>query len=246
MRRLTGAAIVPGIGIGRAVLLVRRGRALRTAVAPVQVAAEVARIERARTRSREQLMAIKDQLSAGPGAELASLFDAQILMLDDPLLMSRAIALVEEERANADWAVQRAFDELAGLFADVNDAYLRERGGDVADVVGRLRMNLREQAGGVHALLAQTSGPCVLVADDPPPSVTAQLDWSQVTGLAIDAGSRTSHTAILARSLGIPTVVGLEVGTQIVAPGDLVALDGTTGSPRAAPVRRHDCRAAGT
>jgi phosphotransferase system enzyme I (PtsI) len=229
MRRLTGAAIVPGLGVGRAVLLVRRGRALRTAVAPEQVPAEVARIERARARSREQLTAIKDRLAAGPGAELAALFDAQILMLDDPLLIPRAVALVREERTNADWAVQRAFDEVAGLFADVDDAYLRERGGDVSDVVGRLRLNLREQGGGLHALLAQAAGPCVLVADDPPPSVTAQLDWSQVAGLAIDAGSRTSHTAILARSLGIPTVVGLEVGTKIVAPGDLVALDGTAG-----------------
>jgi phosphoenolpyruvate-protein phosphotransferase (PTS system enzyme I) len=229
MRRLIGAAIVPGLGVGRAVLLVRRGRALRTAVAPEQVAAEVARIEWARARSREQLAAIKDRLATGPGAELAALFDAQLLMLDDPLLISRAIALVREERTNADWALQRAFDEVAGLFADVDDAYLRERGGDVADVVGRLRMNLREQGGGLHTLLSQTAGPFVLVADDPPPSVTAQLDWRQVAGLAIDAGSRTSHTAILARSLGIPTVVGLEVGTKIVAPGDLVALDGTAG-----------------
>src|SRR4029450_52587 len=138
-------------------------------------------------------------------------------------------AAVLQDAPNADWAVQRAFDEVAGLFADVDDAYLRERGGDVSDVVGRLRMNLREQGGGLHALLAQAAGPCVLVADDPPPSVTAQLDWSQVAGLAIDAGSRTAPTAILARSLGIPTVVGLEVGTKIVAPGDLVALDGTAG-----------------
>lgn len=230
MRRLAGAAIVPGLGVGRAVLLVRRGRALRTAVTPSQVAAEVARIERACARSREQLVAIKERLAEGPGAELAGLFDAQILMLDDPLLISRAIALVRDERANADWAVQRAFDELAGLFSDVNDAYLRERGGDVADVVGRLRMNLREETGGLHTLLSQTVGPVVLVADDPPPSVTAQLDWSQIAGLAIDAGSRTSHTAILARSLGIPTVVGLGVGTKLVEPGAIVALDGTGGT----------------
>jgi len=221
---------VPGLGVGRAVLLVRRGRALRTAVAPWQVAAEVARIERACARSREQLVAIKERLAQGPGAELAGLFDAQILMLDDPLLIARAITLVRDERANADWAVQRAFDEVTGLFSDVNDAYLRERGGDVADVVGRLRMNLREETGGLHTLLSQTTGPVVLVADDPPPSVTAQLDWSQVVGLAIDAGSRTSHTAILARSLGIPTVVGLGVGTKVVEPGAIVALDGTGGT----------------
>src|SRR4029453_18684143 len=115
--------------------------------------------------------AIKDRLATGPGSELAALFDAQLLMLDDPLLISRAIALVREERTNADWALQRAFDEVAGLFADVDAAYLPERGADVADVVGRLRMNLREQGGGLHTLLAQTAGPVFLGAGAPPPAV---------------------------------------------------------------------------
>ncbi len=229
MRRLAGAAVVPGLGVGHAVLLVRRGRAFRAPVAPERVEDEIARIERARDRCRDQLMAIRTKLAASAGADLAALFDAQLLMLDDPLLVGRAIALVREERANADWAVQRAFEELTRLFAEVDDAYLRERGGDVADVVGRLRMNLRDEAGGGIGVLSQNAGPIVLVADDPPPSVTAQLDWSQVVGLAIDAGSRTSHTAILARSLGIPTVVGLELATSLVVPGELVALDGTTG-----------------
>jgi phosphotransferase system enzyme I (PtsI) len=229
MRRLAGAAVVPGLGVGHAVLLVRRGRAFRAPVAPERIDEEIARIERARDRCRDQLMAIRTKLAASAGADLAALFDAQLLMLDDPLLVGRAIALVREERANADWAVQRAFEELARLFAEVDDAYLRERGGDVADVVGRLRMNLRDDAGGGIGVLSQNAGPIVLVADDPPPSVTAQLDWSQVVGLAIDAGSRTSHTAILARSLGIPTVVGLELATALVVPGELVALDGTTG-----------------
>jgi phosphotransferase system enzyme I (PtsI) len=229
MRRLTGAAVVPGLGVGHAVLLVRRGRAFRAPVAPERIDDEIARIERARDRCRDQLMAIRTKLAASAGADLAALFDAQLLMLDDPLLVGRAIALVREERANADWAVQLAFEELARLFAEVDDAYLRERGGDVADVVGRLRMNLRDDAGGGISVLSQNAGPIVLVADDPPPSVTAQLDWSQVVGLAIDAGSRTSHTAILARSLGIPTVVGLELATALVVPGELVALDGTTG-----------------
>ena len=90
-------------------------------------------------------------------------------------------------------------------------------------------MNLQGTSRGWHELLAQGDGPFVLVADDPPPSVAAQLDWSVVSGLAIDAGSRTSHTAILARSLGIPTIVGLRTATSLVTPGRLVALDGSTG-----------------
>src|SRR4029453_6676296 len=101
---------------------------------------------------------------------------------------------------------QGAFDEVEALFYDIDDPYFRERRGDVADVAGRLRLNLREGTRGWQDVLERGQGPFVLVADDPPPSVAAQLDWSRVKGLAIDAGSRTSHTAILARSPGIPTV----------------------------------------
>jgi phosphotransferase system enzyme I (PtsI) len=157
------------------------------------------------------------------------MFDAQLLMLEDPLLVGRAVAIVTGERVNAEWAIQRACDEVGELFAGIDDEYLRERGGDVADLVGRLRMNLQGTSRGWHELLAHGDGPFVVVADDPPPSVAAQLDWSVVSGLAIDAGSRTSHTAILARSLGIPTVVGLRTATSLVTPGRLVALDGATG-----------------
>jgi len=209
MRRLAGTGVVEGVAWGQAVLLVRRGRALRVPVADARIDDEVSRLERARERSRQQIAAIRVRLSAGPGAELAPLFDAQLLMLDDPLLVGRARALIREEKVNAEWAVQRAFDEVAALFDDIDDPYLRDRRGDVADVAGRVRMNLRDGVRGWQDLLDRGEGPFVLVADDPPPSVAAQVDWSRVTGLAIDAGSRTSHTAILARSLGIPTVVGL-------------------------------------
>ena len=90
MRRLSGTGVVGGIASGQAVLLVRRGRALRVPVAPARIGDEVVRLERARERSRQQIGAIRVQLSAGPGAELAPLFDAQLLMLDDPLLVGRA------------------------------------------------------------------------------------------------------------------------------------------------------------
>ncbi len=229
MALITGAPIVPGRPPGRAVLLVRRGRALRAPVAPAHVDSELRRLEGARERTREQLTAIRARLAAGPGADLARMFDAQLLMLDDPLLVGRAVAIVTGERVNAEWGIQRACDEVGELFAGIDDEYLRERGGDVADLVGRLRMNLQGTSRGWHELLAHGDGPFVVVADDPPPSVAAQLDWSVVSGLAIDAGSRTSHTAILARSLGIPTVVGLRTATSLVTPGRLVALDGTTG-----------------
>jgi phosphoenolpyruvate-protein phosphotransferase (PTS system enzyme I) len=227
--RFSGTGVVPGLGVGRAVVLVRRGQTLRAPIAEGRVEDELGRLERARAESRQQLVAIRARLADGPGADLAALFDAQILMLDDPLLTGRAAMLIREARANAEWAVQQALDEVAGLFEKIDDPYLRERGGDVADLVGRLRMNLRGASRGWQDVLAQGEGPFVIVADDPSPTVAAQVDWTLVTGLAIDAGSRTSHTAILARSLGIPTVVGLGHASAEVTPGEIVALDGTDG-----------------
>jgi phosphotransferase system enzyme I (PtsI) len=250
MRRFTGTSVVTGLGVGRAVVLVRRGQTLRAPIAEGRVEDELGRLERARAETRQQLVAIRERLAAGRGADLAAFFDAQILMLDDPLLTGRAALLIREERANAEWAVQRALDEVSHLFDNIDDPYLRERGGDVADLVGRLRMNLRGGTRGWQDVLAQGEGPFVIVADDPSPSVAAQVDWSLVRGLAIDAGSRTSHTAILARSLGIPTVVGLGEASTQVTPGELVALDGEDGmlvvSPDelelAAMTRRHATR----
>jgi phosphotransferase system enzyme I (PtsI) len=235
MRRLHGTGVVGGIAVGQAVVLVRRGQAGRVPVAEARIGEEVARLDRACDLSRRQLAAIKTRLRVGPGADLAALFDAQMLMLDDPLLAGRARAIVVAERVNAEWAVQRAFEEVAALFDDIDDPYLRDRRGDVADVAGRIRLNLREGAGGWQSVLARGEGPVVIVADDLPVSEAAQVDWSRVTGLAIDAGSRTSHTAILARSLGIPTIVGLGAAARQIAPGTTVVVDGTTGELLADP-----------
>jgi phosphotransferase system enzyme I (PtsI) len=150
-------------------------------------------------------------------------------MLDDPILVGRAAAVVRNERVNAEWAVQRALDEAAAVFDDVDDPYLHERKGDLHDVAGRLRMNLREDKGGARDRLQDLDAPCVLIADELTPSVVAQLDWTRIKGFATDAGSRTYHTAILARSLGVPAVVGLHDVSRRVPPGASVIVDGETG-----------------
>jgi phosphotransferase system enzyme I (PtsI) len=150
-------------------------------------------------------------------------------MLDDPMLVGRAATIVCEERVNAEWAVQRSLDEIAAVFNDVDDPYLHERKGDLHDVAGRLRMNLRDEKGGARDLLQDLDTPCVLIADELTPSVVAQLDWTRIRGFATDAGSRTYHTAILARSLGVPAVVGLHNASLRVPPGASVIVDGETG-----------------
>ena len=230
MQRLTGIGVSPGVAVGRAIVLIQRTQVLRFAIPAKGLEREVARLKAACTQSRRQLEALRGRLTAGAGRELALLFDAQILMLDDPMWMTRATALIREQRVNADWAVQCAFDELASVFDAVEDPYLRERRGDLTDVVGRVRMNLRQGTAGLEELLKDFDEPCVLLADELTPSVAAQLDWSHIRGFATDAGSRTYHTAILARSLHVPAVVGLHDASRYIEPGALVVIDGTEGS----------------
>ena len=150
-------------------------------------------------------------------------------MLDDPMLLPQAAAMVADQRVNAEWALQQIFDQLAAVFDSVEDPYLRERKGDLSDVVGRLRMNLSPGGSGFRELLRACDPACVLVADELPPSVAAQLDWTRIHAFITDAGSRTYHTAILARSLHVPAVVGLHDATERIPPGALVIVDGAEG-----------------
>ena len=229
MERLTGIGVSPGVAVGPALVAIQRTQVLRFTVGPEGVARELSALERARQRSRSQLEQIRRRIATARGADLAAIFDAQLLMLDDPILVGRAAAVVRNERVNAEWAVQRALDEAAAVFDDVDDPYLHERKGDLHDVAGRLRMNLRDEKGGARDRLQDLDTPCVLIADELTPSVVAQLDWTRIKGFATDAGSRTYHTAILARSLGVPAVVGLHDVSTRVPPGASVIVDGETG-----------------
>ncbi len=229
MERLKGIGVSPGIAVGPALVAIQRTQVIRFPVAPDRVARELSALERARQRSREQLEQIRQRIAELKGADVASIFDAQLLMLDDPALVGRAAAVVRDERVNAEWAVQRALDELSAVFDNIDDRYLHERKGDVHDVAGRLRLNLREERGGPRDRLQDLDTPCVLIADELTPSVVAQLDWARIRGFATDAGSRTYHTAILARSLGVPAVVGLHDVSWRLPPGASVILDGESG-----------------
>jgi phosphotransferase system enzyme I (PtsI) len=214
------------VGAGRAVILIQRTQVLRFSIPAAGIHSELARMDDARRRSADQLDSIQRRL---PGRDLGALFEAQRLMLDDPMLLPQAAAIVADQRVNAEWALQQIFDQLATVFDSVEDPYLRERKGDLSDVVGRLRMNLTPGGSGFRELLRACDPSCVLVADELPPSVAAQLDWTRIQAFITDAGSRTYHTAILARSLHVPAVVGLHDATEQIAPGTLVIVDGGEG-----------------
>lgn len=226
---IEGVGVSPGVAAGRAIVAKQQARDIRYRIAQSAIDRERQRLKQARDRSRAELADIRDRVSQAAGPGHASLFEAQILMLDDPLFAGRAEALIKTERLNAEWAVRRASDELTELFEASEDELLRERKGDLADVVGRVERSLRPGGTELLQLVRELDPPLVIVADELPPSIAAQVDWSRVSGLAMDAGSPTHHTVILVRSLGVPAVAGLHAATQWIAPGARVALNGTTG-----------------
>lgn len=226
---IEGTGVSPGVAAGRAIVARQQARDIRYRIAHSAVDRERQRLKQAREQARAELGDIRDRVSQAAGPGHASLFEAQILMLDDPLFAGRAETLIKTERLNAEWAVRRASDELTELFEASEDELLRERKGDLADVVGRVERSLRPGGTELLQLVRELEPPLVIVADELPPSVAAQVDWSRVQGLAMDAGSPTHHTIILVRSLGVPAVAGLHAATQWIAPGSQVALDGTSG-----------------
>ena len=225
---LRGTGVSAGIAVGPA-LIVERDVAptFRLPLLPEQVEGEVVRLGRALDAARSQLLAIKERLSREVGVPHAYIFDAHLLMLDDPLLRDRAVAVIRADRVNAEWALRVVSDQLHALFGEFSDAYLKERSTDLDDVLGRIMLNL---SGGADApRLSRLPGSFVLVAEGLRPSEAAELDWDRVLALATDVGSATYHTAIIARSLGIPAVVGLKDATKKIPPGALIAVDGTRG-----------------
>lgn len=227
MSLLRGLGVSAGVARGDALVLRQRARYRYYLVPADAIEREIERFAAARDRARGQLEEITARVTRLAGAAPASLFEAQLLMLDDPMLVGRTSELVRTERHNTEWALQQVADEIAATLKQANDPYLRERQGDIHDVIGRLRANL---AGEARSLTVPADkDDCIIVADDLPPSVAAQLDWTRVRGFVTEVGSWTYHTAILARSLGLPAIVGVHRATERVAPGSHLILDGTTG-----------------
>ena len=225
---MRGQGVSPGIAVGHALVIERRAVPIfRMIVPPEALEGEVARLQRAIVRSREQLVAIRDRVSREVGRPHAYIFEAHLLMLDDPLLVERAVDVVRADHVNAEWALRTVSEQLRGLFEALSDPYLRERRTDLDDVQGRILLNL--SGAGDAPSLSRLPGSLVVVADDLLPSEAAELDWDRVLAVATDQGSPTHHTSILARSLGIPAVVGLVSASRDVPPGALVVVDGSRG-----------------
>jgi phosphotransferase system enzyme I (PtsI) len=193
-----------------------------------EVPEEVIRLERALIQTRHQLLEVQRKVSEGMGALEGSIFDAHLLVLEDRTLLDEVVRLIEKEKVNAEHAFQVVAERYATTLAAIEDEYLRERATDMRDVTSRVLNNLLGLEAEVD--LRHLREPCIVISHDLTPSNTAQLDKRNVLGFATDVGSKTSHTAIMARRLRIPAVVGLKDISQQLKTGQYVLLDGFNGT----------------
>jgi phosphotransferase system enzyme I (PtsI) len=187
---------------------------------------EVARFEQALVVTRKQIAAIQEEVRKNLGEEEALIFDAHQLVLEDQALISETIREFESTGLNAETCFNSVAQRYIEAFAQIDDEYLRERAGDIRDVTRRLLHNLTGQAG---SSLRDLVGERVVVAHDLTPSDTAGVDRSAAIGIVTEGGSRTSHAVIVARSMKIPAVVGVEGITKRIKSGDWVIVDGYDG-----------------
>lgn len=220
-----GIAASKGYAIGKVFLQVNEEIVI-TDKKVSDIEAEKAKLQKALDDSRTQLEKIKEKALIEMGAEKAQVFEAHITLLDDPEFTGAMQMEIESNSTNSMKAVQSVTDMFVSIFDAMEDAYMKERAADIKDVSKRIISNLAGKGGEAFAI---TEGNTIVVAHDLTPSDTAQLDRSKVVGFITDIGGRTSHAAIMARTLEIPAVLGLGDITTSVKTGDSVIVDGLTG-----------------
>ena len=220
-----GIAASKGYAIGK-VFLQEHEEIVITDAKVADVAAEKENLQKALDASRVQLEKIKEKAAVEMGEEKAAVFEAHITLLDDPEFTGAMALEIESNGINAMKAVDNVTNMFVTIFESMEDAYMRERAADIKDVSKRIISNLAGKGGDAFAI---TESNTIVVAHDLTPSDTAQLDRSKVVGFATNIGGRTSHAAIMARTLEIPAVLGLGDITTSVKNGDTIIVDGLTG-----------------
>ena len=233
-----GLPVSRGVAIGRAVLVASsRVDVAHYFVDAAQVGEEIRRLRRARDRVSQELEALKDEVLGDAPAEIVALLDVHLMLLHDEVLAAATRQWIEERHYNAEWAVAAQLDALSRQFDEMEDDYLRERKADVEQVAERLLQALAQADRDCcppvmrHTIASHGDGgdPLVLVANDISPADMMQFKGSVFRGFVTEVGGRTSHTAIVARSLDIPAVVGAREASRLVQQDDWVIIDGDAG-----------------
>jgi len=222
---IEGIPASPGIAIGPAFLYGKEDFVIyRRKIKDFDIPKEIARFEEALINTRKELTELKDSL-ANKGAANTKIFDAHLLLLEDRMLIEEVISRLKEEKFCVEYIFSQVLKKYINAFSQMGDNYIRERTSDISDVGRRILRNLLGHRKGQILL----NEPTVVVAHDLSPSDTAAMSKTNLLAFITDIGGKTSHTAILAKSLEIPAVVGLGIATRIIRPNDLLIVDGYSG-----------------
>ncbi len=226
-KRYQGVAAASGIARGPIhVFSIETDDVVRYQVDPASVPDEIARFENALIQTRAQILEMQQQIAEAIGAKDAGIFDAHLLVVEDQTLIDEVLRKLEAEHCNVEFAFQEVANRYVESLSRIDDPYLRERAIDIQDVARRVIRNLQGKS---PRPFLSINEPHILVAHNLTPSDTATMNREQVRGLVLDLGSRTSHTAIMAQSLGIPSVVGLHDATETLETGAPALIDGYHG-----------------
>ncbi|MDZ4198623.1 MAG: phosphoenolpyruvate--protein phosphotransferase [Kiritimatiellia bacterium] len=232
-RTLQGIGVSPGVARAPAFLLTTEDlRIVERDIGAEDIPREIARLEEALIATRKQLREIQSRVEQALDRSSASIFDAHLLVLDDRAFIEEVVRGLDLKRKNVEFVLHSVAERFAATLAGMEDDYLRERAADLRDVSRRLLRNL---SGENRSLLAHLDHPCIIVAHDIAPSDAATLNREKVVGFVTDLGSTTSHTAIMARALEIPAVVGLHDASVRISSGEELLLDGGQGLVLVAP-----------
>ncbi|HAR98837.1 MAG TPA: phosphoenolpyruvate--protein phosphotransferase, partial [Syntrophus sp. (in: bacteria)] len=225
---LKGVGVSPGVVTGKAYLFDRMDSQISfyRLENPKLIAREVTRYRRAVRESVRQLQDLQRRMRELEGMEALYIIDVHILILKDRSFLNRTVRHIEEAGVNAEWALRMTIDTYREIFAKVEDDYLRDRISDIQYVGQRILQNL---TGGRQPSFTGLGGGVIIVAQDLSPADTAQMKIDKIFGFATDIGGKTSHTAIVARSMQIPAVVALEKITRICRTNDDIIIDGSSG-----------------
>lgn len=225
-----GVGVSRGIVVGRVHMLERDQLDVQEyTIAKDQINGEILRLQNAITGARLQLRAIREHVPKTTAADIAAFIDTHLLMLEDSSLTQEPVRLIGELRCNAEWALKLQRDALVAVFDEMEDPYLRTRRDDIDHVVNRIQRILTNQSPAKHEMPDSRLRDLVILADDLTPADTVLMQHHGIAAFITEYGGPTSHTAILARSLGIPAIVGAHQARRYIRDDDVVIVDGGSG-----------------
>lgn len=227
MIELKGIAAASGISIGVAHKVGKEELVIsRKDIIEAEIPLEIQLFEEALIKTRREIIELQKRIGLEMGKDEAQIFDAHLLVLEDRMLIEEVISRLKQDRCNVAFIFQEVLKKYVSIFEKIEDEYLKERSSDINDVGKRVLRNL---LGKEKGSLSDIKERVVIVAHDLSPSDTAAMHKNRVAGFVTDAGGKTSHTAIMAKSLEIPAVVGVENATSVINTGDMLIVDGTLG-----------------